>query len=294
MKRKILFTSCLLTMTGFLSAQNFGAIGTQWYYNNTNENVPPNSAYQHFQSVSDTLINGELTHKIARTYYQPNGTIVTAKPLYVFERSDTAFIYNFEKGRFLKLFIFNASQGDTLILDVLDTFPPWDTTYRVIINSVEVLMIKGIPIKKYNATVLVDGNGNFYSVGHSFMDRIGWLNHFFPDYMPHLPIAGGTRCYSDPQIDTNFQSVACTYWEHLSVAEINSQFKMSVFPNPAGDYISLNINESYDYRIMDVMGRVVLSGVANEKILLSNILPGLYFISIDTGNAVLTQKFIKE
>ncbi len=292
MKRKLLLTSCLLTMTGFLSGQNFGAVGTQWYYNHTGS-FPPNSAYQHYQSVMDTLINGELTHKITRTFYQPNGTIVTAKPHYVFESSDTVFIYNFEKGRFLKLYIFNASQGDTLILDILETFPwPYDTTYKLIIDSVKILMINGIAIKKYRATVLIDGIVYFKMTNH-FMDRMGWQNQFFPEYVASTPPTGSLRCYSDSQIDTNFQSVSCDFREHVSIGEIKNEFKVNVFPNPVHDRLYFSNMDNMGYEIFNSFGQKVSHGLAYVKIDVSELKSGMYMINLVVDSHIYKVKFIK-
>ncbi|MCA1752540.1 MAG: T9SS type A sorting domain-containing protein, partial [Flavobacteriales bacterium] len=84
------------------------------------------------------------------------------------------------------------------------------------------------------------------------------------------------------------------------VLSVNSQDKAVdalIFPNPAKDHIRVRSDlERWDYRIFDVSGRLLLSGqnVHGEGAIPVNALsPGLYKLSIQSGNAYFSGTFVK-
>jgi hypothetical protein len=279
MKEKLLLTTILLSLTTFLFGQNFGSIGTQWYYSeHASGAAPPNSEYLHLQSVADTVIDGVTTHKILRTYYKHNGDTVTFNPIYVYEQSDTAFMYNFQMSQFQTIYIFNAQQGDTLTLDIVEPLP-WitDSTYRLVIDTVETVIVDGISLKKYR-TIALD-EFQFYNGGY-FMDRIGGLDWFFPR-ATIIPEAGGPiRCYSDNQIDTSFQSVACDYRLITSISEINANYRIYIFPNPFQNELTIQSEQPIEQiELYDFTGRRILSS-RQATLNLENINNGVYILTI--------------
>jgi hypothetical protein len=293
MKQKLLLTTILLTFTTLLFGQNFGSIGTQWYYSeHAGGSAPSNSEYLHLKSVSDTILNGVTTHKIVRTYYKFNGDTVTFDPLYVYEQSDTVFMYNFQKAKFQSIYIFNAQKGDTLTLEYPEPLP-WstDSTYRLVIDTIETLIVKGVSLKKYR-TIALDRHQ--FHIGGYYIDRIGGIDWFFP--RPDIiPEAGGPiRCYSDNQIDTSFQSIACDYRLFSSINEINSNFKINVFPNPVQNELTIQSEQP--------ISRIELNDITGKRIMTTNqfylnfdyLNNGLYILTIyfNSGQK-LNKKIIK-
>jgi hypothetical protein len=293
MKKKLLLTTVLLSLTTFLFGQNFGSIGTQWYYSeHAGGAAPPNSEYVHLQSVTDTVIDGVTTHKISWTYYKHNGDTVKFHPIYVYEQSDTAFMYNFQKSKFQTIYIFNAQQGDTLTLDIVEPLP-WttDSTYRLVIDTVETVILDGISLKKYRTIALDDLQ--FYNGGY-FMDRIGGLDWFFPR-ATIIPEAGGPiRCYSDNQIDTSFQSVACNYRLVTSIGEINANHRIYIFPNPFQNELTILSEQPIEQiELYDFTGRRILSS-RQATLNLENINNGVYILTIYLKSGQkLARKIIK-
>lgn len=272
MKKNLLLSILLLTIYSLCPGQNFAVPGTQWYYNfQADGGAPLQSEYIHFQSVWDTLITGKMTHKITRTYYRYTGVTESLTPFYVYEKQDTAFMYNFQKGRFLSLYIFNKQQGDTLKLDAPHPYnaPSTDTTYRLIINTVEIIIVDGVPLKKYKCTNLdqfrfyyVNANGAITNGTPSFMDRIGGLDWFLPRSGFFLEMGGPLRCYLDDQIDTTFFPVACDHrivGPTNSVAELDNKLSAFVYPNPSDQTINIRADGDID--------RIELSGLTGEKLL---------------------------
>ncbi|MEZ4805301.1 MAG: T9SS type A sorting domain-containing protein [Bacteroidia bacterium] len=255
--KKHFISTALLTLSTVLFGQDFASIGTQWYYSEHAAGAaPPNSEYLHLQSVADTVIDGKKTHKILRKYYRVQGDTVVYAPIYVYQESDTAYIYNFKKSRFNTLYIFNGKQGDTLTLDI--PFPlqgSSDSTYRLLIDSVESVLIDGVSLKKFKTTP-IDGI-QFYN-GGNFMERIGGLDWFFPR-PTIIPEAGGPiRCYSDSQIDSSFQSVACNYLLTSSLIEINNRAKIQVYPNPFTNILNVQSEKSIErIELKDLTGKTL-------------------------------------
>src|SRR5690554_531275 len=259
MQAKIILTILVSAMTALLFGQNFGSVGTQWYYSeHAGGMAPPNSEYLHLQSVADTVINNITTNKIVRTYYKFNGDTVLMDPLYVYEQSDTAFMYNTQKAKFQTIYIFNAIQGDTLTLDFPEPLP-WttDSTYALVIDTVETVIVDGVSLKKYRTNAL--NEFQFYNGGY-FMDRIGGLDWFFPRAITIPEDGGPIRCYSDNQIDTSFQSVACDYRLITSISEINANYRIYIFPNPFQNELTIQSEQPIEQiEPYDFTGRRILS-----------------------------------
>lgn len=293
MQAKIILTILVSAMTALLFGQNFGSVGTQWYYSeHAGGMAPPNSEYLHLQSVADTVINNITTHKIVRTYYKFNGDTVLMDPLYVYEQSDTAFIYNTQKAKFQTIYIFNAIQGDTLTLDFPEPLP-WttDSTYALVIDTVETVIVDGVSLKKYRTNAL--NEFQFYNGGY-FMDRIGGLDWFFPRAIT-IPEAGGPlRCYSDNQVDTSFQSVACDYRLATSVNDIIITEEISVFPNPVQSQLTIQSESPIEkIELSDLSGK---KHITTKQLNFSceHLSSGLYILTIHfkTGQR-LDKKIVK-
>ncbi len=68
---------------------------------------------------------------------------------------------------------------------------------------------------------------------------------------------------------------------------------VSVFPNPASNYISFReINKGLHFSIIDLSGKEVLNGLTEEQVDISNLKKGVYFIEIINDDRLIL-KFIK-
>ncbi len=78
-----------------------------------------------------------------------------------------------------------------------------------------------------------------------------------------------------------------------AISELNN-FELEIFPNPASEFITIKVNASCDYKIINSIGKLVLKGNANElqnKIDLKNLSPGTYFLELSDQKQVLRRKF---
>ncbi|MDG0974612.1 MAG: T9SS type A sorting domain-containing protein [Crocinitomicaceae bacterium] len=72
-------------------------------------------------------------------------------------------------------------------------------------------------------------------------------------------------------------------------------FSFNIYPNPVTDNLYINVNGSYEtFKIFNATGQSVKSGDAVSTINLQAIPRGIYFLQLNTSDAVLTRKFIKK
>jgi len=185
--------------------------------------------------------------------------------------------------------------------------PIIDTTYRLVIDSVINTSIDGVPLKRYYTTAL-DGL-TFFGDG-SFMDRIGGLDWLLPRRAivhPGVFVAGPIRCYSDAQIDTSFQSIACDSLSlplslPLSISENLNNSNIKLYPNPSFNNLVIeNLGQQKNdvrVEVRDVTGKLELIkniGLVEKVTINTSHLPaGLYFVTIkDEQNVIATKKWVK-
>ena len=86
----------------------------------------------------------------------------------------------------------------------------------------------------------------------------------------------------------------------LSVIEYEKNDNISLFPNPTNNFLTIkkqkNSTESFEYKIVDLTGRIVKNGNSkfNEQINIESLTSGNYIIQIQTdSNQFITQKILK-
>ncbi|MGL5889908.1 MAG: PKD domain-containing protein [Bacteroidia bacterium] len=100
--------------------------------------------------------------------------------------------------------------------------------------------------------------------------------------------------------DSTCQSTVCDTVQVIisGVDELNA-VNWSLYPNPANDMLSIQTSAAIrgmQYHILDIAGREVQAGVFSEShINISNLLPGVYFLSVNDENGkVSVQRFVKQ
>jgi hypothetical protein len=85
---------------------------------------------------------------------------------------------------------------------------------------------------------------------------------------------------------------------------ISDKLELNIYPNPTSKNINISVSENnlkeYRWVIYNDLGSIVnqsrtikKSNIINEKIDVSNLKPGVYFISFISGEKVITEEFIK-
>jgi len=82
-------------------------------------------------------------------------------------------------------------------------------------------------------------------------------------------------------------------WEGSNV-ELNSFADIEVYPNPVSNYLKIrNFDNLSSFRILNVAGQEVLQGSDTDKIDVSKLTDGLYFIEMNNDNDFVRIKFTK-
>ena len=87
---------------------------------------------------------------------------------------------------------------------------------------------------------------------------------------------------------------------NLSQNNIDSQNSFVLYPNPANDFVGVNLGtvEADSYDLIDLQGRIInsgsLEGKSNETISLSGLQSGVYFVKINSNSKSVVKKIIKK
>lgn len=78
----------------------------------------------------------------------------------------------------------------------------------------------------------------------------------------------------------------------LSTSETKLNSTISIYPNPVSDILYIKNADASQYKIVDLSGRIVKSGVYQNGISISELNKGAYIIHISDKNSQKTEKFI--
>ena len=80
----------------------------------------------------------------------------------------------------------------------------------------------------------------------------------------------------------------------LGISE-NLLENIAIYPNPASTVLNINNAKNANIQVFDILGKTIFSQEnisVNERINISNLENGTYFIKISMDNAVTTKKFL--
>ena len=243
-----------LSLVSIAYGQEFAPIGAEWYYSSSAGGAAPSlSEYYHLVVEQDTTINNRTLRKINRTYYRYRGDSVKLTPYFIYQQADTVFFYDQEINKYYRLLIFNANQGDTLLLDIpYDNFHLEDTTYRVVIDSVVTEIYDNTELKKY-VLDQIDEFGWYYSF---YLEKVGGYEWFLPIGIYTIPEHDGPiRCYHDNEIDINFWGNDCEYRIINSLDDFFAE-RFTIFPNPTSGLVEVSSEFKINrIAVLDISGK---------------------------------------
>jgi len=80
------------------------------------------------------------------------------------------------------------------------------------------------------------------------------------------------------------------------VAGVEEQrLEISAYPNPVDDVLTVSLAQTgnFNYQIIDVIGNLVQSGVSDNRIHVTSLVAGTYFVRIEKDGETGTSKFVK-
>ena len=337
MKKCSLF-ALILTVLFFKSeAQNtFAPIGAEWWYDADSYDYTPiilpgiTQQYywtDHAKVTGDTVINGTTCNKIEVSRMQSQSPkpdsiyLAQQKTYYVYDNTDTVFIYSGYASQFRPLFIFNLQEHDTVCMQ--NPYPYGagdDTTFCFIVDSIRNPLIGNIPLKTiFTRPMNMSANGyEWLNWGSDLLIRntligaysqriginIGLSGGILPVYIN--PLADGAafvsfpfgklRCYNDSAITIHYGSLPCDTIlpaPPLAIKDIQqSNFNISIYPNPTKNHINISfktiLNNDLNVNITDVIGRKLSSFKIPQKtssisIDVSKYPSGIYLMAFQNG-----------
>ena len=264
---------------------NYPLIGDEWYYEIINENG--SITYQYLECAADTTIGTSRPKVIVKsnTLYDKGLNVVKTHE-YVY--SDNGIVYWWDKltGNYTTLYNFNANVGDEWTISVG--------------NQCITIHVDAVNYNEYNNTAyriltVSDAQDIF---GGQIICGIGHTKSFFPEKLLSKDRSyrvDGMRCYwVDGEPIIQFGDVDCDeiYEEHHQTTPTSDK-EITVYPNPANDFIIINVKQPTQFTISDIFGKIILKGIIsydNQQINISDISCGMYFIKTED----LLEKFIKK
>jgi len=220
-------------------------------YHLTKKNSGPSLAMRFTLNVADTL-------KSVRIYFDP-----VAEEALIQASSFRIVVWN----------IIGGKPGTILYKDSV-TYPKYVQGSHNIMSTYNLTSCLPLPVGSYFIGIQQTTNQEFYigfdrNTNHS--DALyydignGWVQSAIPGSLMINPVMG------------------CTYPEIVSVKELDSKNKFSIYPNPAQDKISIkylgNQMEDISLDIYSSLGQLVQSNTikSTETIDISNLVNGIYF-----------------
>lgn len=86
--------------------------------------------------------------------------------------------------------------------------------------------------------------------------------------------------------------------ETLSISEVETSFELKVYPNPVKNELSINASETITaIKVFNILGQEVLNTKSNaiqNKLDMSSLNSGTYFVQVSADNKIKTVKVVKE
>ncbi|MBN1950421.1 MAG: T9SS type A sorting domain-containing protein [Bacteroidales bacterium] len=293
MKLNIFITAILIIFqVTHTIGQDFAPIGAEWYYSSSAGGTAPTaSEYYYLLVEKDTMINDLNLRKIKRTYCRYQDDSLEVSPYLIHESGDTISLYDQANMKLYRLFVFNASQGDTLVLDIpFDNNYTEDSTYRVVIDTIVAETYDGTELNKYVLEQLDD----FGWFSGFFLEKVGGYEWFLPLGKIIIPEADGPiRCYHDNETNINFTSKDCEYRIVNSLDNSQAE-RFEMFPNPSSNTIHIKSDLRIDtIEVIDYSGHIILH-TKETDLNISSLTSGVYFVKIISNNTLIMKMLIKE
>lgn len=346
---RILFAIFLCLPFLSYAQQTFAPVGAEWWYSGRyydyidpsgyDEHNPLPANYNwvtHVQSAGDTVIAGiacqhlVCTHKI-RMATNPDSIRTGNGSVFVYDNTDTVFVYSDNAGRFIPLYIFNVSAGDTVCLSGLFS---WfgDSTFCYVVDSIRMALYDTSHLKTYYTHTLMEhayysvnwgrawwGGGNGPIHKGQYTEKLGGTMAVVSGLYPTLstlysdgnqtindgPFYGTLRCYNDAAHAIKLTPLNCDFILHPGYLRIEDKKSLpsyiSVYPNPVNERIMIastkKLNADLDIRLFDITGKQIAHlklGKTKQNISYdTHALPGgLYLLRLNMEDGAFYHKIV--
>jgi len=275
-----------LLCSGISFGQNWAPSGAQWHY----------SYYGFFPGYvdiaysSDTLIDGQVTKKLTKTFHGLGwGMDVTSYSIgteYTYEANGV--VYLRYQNQWDTLYNFSTQIGESwrMAKQPFANVAPENSRLKVLGTGIKVINSNTL---KYVKVEFVDPQMNPLGFEDTIVENIGFIGSYFLPYDMFDGFVDGNeggpfRCYAAP----NFATYKPTYWEVcdyiVGTEELSQNNTFQVYPNPVSDQINIPatyVNEYGVYRILSSEGKLIQKGQTTATIDVANLPAGNYTLLIE-------------
>ena len=275
-----------LLFSGLSFAQNWAPNGAQWHY----------SYYGFFPGYvdiaysSDTLIDGQVTKKLTKTFHGLGwGMDVTSYSIgteYTYEANGV--VYLRYQNQWDTLYNFSTQIGESwrMAKQPFANVAPENSRLKVLGTGIKVINSNTL---KYVKVEFVDPQMNPLGFEDTIVENIGFIGSYFLPYDMFDGFVDGNeggpfRCYSD----NNFALYKPNYLEVcdyiMGTTELEGSSSFQVYPNPVSDQINIPatyVNEYGAYRILSSEGKLIQKGQTTATIDVANLPAGNYTLLIE-------------
>ena len=244
-----------------------------------------------FGSSYDVIIDSGIDVTIGSyTYKKFTDPTIYSTDNYIREDIPNKKVYRYVNGSDELLFDFGLDVLDEIVLGDGKTYRVTSVTNINVLNGVR----KRIHLVHFIGTIAANSETWIEGVGSSFHPLKPRYELTLSDPYIYLTCSAqnGTIVYNHGIANGSSTETDCSML--LNIDEFTSIDLVTIYPNPAIDFIQLEQLKSIKkYSIYNILGIEVLKGIIspNEKINISNLKSGLYFLKVE---GYTSKKFIKQ
>ncbi len=287
-----------------ISAQDFGSIGTKWYYTLPHFS-DPGIDYVEIQSIGDTNIYGHFCHHLQIAHGYDCSTI--GSNAFLYEENGSVYYFVSQMNKFSLLYDFNLEIDDyyKIYVNGFSQTEPDSISYQV--TGVFTETINGVSLKKLSIKLLSGGYSFSTSGNDTIVERIG-ASYLFPQYALCEAGPNQLRCFEDSVLGFYSTNVApaCDFIS-TGISETSNISAITFFPNPANQFAICTIpfadNKIYSIKVFDVFGTLPAGrqGELNVPVQftqqefqldVSSLAQGIYFVQVSDEKNSFSQKLL--
>lgn len=181
-----------------------------------------------------------------------------------------------------------ADLGDMVFAD--DNYMMYMMVYKDVITNCA-MKVEGGGIDPIEIKVPNTVTGEWELLTFDFTAAIGQTRTrlvFFPDFPDSR--TEGSLCYVD---NMGFEDLS----SNVSIKHVKNSI-MSIYPNPAQEFITVQYPGMKGLTVSNIVGQTVRSRVSTsnyiERIDIADLKAGIYFVTLDTPEGLVTSKFLKK
>ncbi|MFC2111085.1 T9SS type A sorting domain-containing protein [Bacteroidota bacterium] len=308
--KKILLLSFIFLLSLNIFSQVWIGQGAKWTFDYWNLGIWGTITFDY---TKDTLIQGYSCQKVESAKYsfwhdQFGNTHSANNKLnnhYTYSSGDSVFyLINNE---FFLMYDFSATVGDTWIIAIDTNVSACEDTAIVKVSHIDTVLINNQTLR----TITLETITNSYRMLNGkciekFGISGGNLARSYGPFTGYRDCPGGPnvewdnlyfRCYEDATFPTyNPWNIPCDTLTTAIKEHNNSEF--NIYPNPANNeliikYVDYNPIQIHIYNVAGILIKEIELNNSKNKIEISDLKIGIYFIQIISDNGITTKKFVK-